>query len=243
MAAVEAPEQKPLPPAPPVSTTRARTGFGRVTIGLNVIIQLVLLTVILIMINGFAFKHFKRFDFSRDKKYALSTRTKQFLAGLDKPVKLTVFMSPGNTMQAQVLTEAETLVEEYRTAQPKYISLEIVDPYRNVGRAGEIQTKYKLAQQENVVVVSCEDRNKIIKSEDMVDLDTSGEMYGQQPTIAAFKGEQAFTNALLEVTEGKKSSVYYLGGHGEPEIGGKAGAPLEILGKLLDGEHLNVAEP
>ena len=242
MAAVEAPEQKPLPSTPPVSTTKARTRFGRVTIGLNVIVQLVLLAVILLMINGFAFKHFHRFDFSRNGKYALSTSTKQFLASLTKPVKLTVFMSPGNPIQAQVQQDTETLVEEYRVVQPKYVSLEIVDPFRNVGRATEIQAKYKLAQQENVVVVSCEDRNKIVKSEDMVDMDTSGEAFGQQPTITAYKGEQAFTNALLEVTEGKKSSVYYVRGHGEPDIGGKAGGPLEILGKLLDGEHLNIAD-
>ena len=63
---------------------------------------------------------------------------------------------------------------------------------------------------------------------------------GQPPQITAFTGEQAVTAALIEVTEGKKSSAYYVQGHGEPAIG--KGKPLEVLGTLLDGEHLTVGE-
>ena len=55
-------------------------------------------------------------------------------------------------------------------------------------------------------------------------------MMGQQPQITAFTGEQAITAAMLEVTEGKKSSVYYVQGHGEPAIG--KGKPLEVVGSV-----------
>lgn len=241
--AVEAPEPAPAPVTPtPPAPARARTRFGRVTIGFNVLLQIALFTAIVLMINAFAFKHFKQFDFSRDKKYALSTRTKQFLAGLNKPAKLLVFMSAGNTIGAQILTDAETTAGQYRVAQPKFITVEIVDPYRDPGRAAEIQGKYKLQQQENVIIATCEDRQKVIKSEDLVDLDQGNEMFGQPPAIKAFKSEQAITNALLEVTEGKKSSAYYIRGHGEPDITGKNGNPYEVLSKILDGEHLNLAD-
>ena len=67
----------PVRPAPPASFWR------RLQIGTNVLIQVVLLTLIVIAVNGYAYKHFHRFDFSRDRKYALSPRTKQFLGTLN----------------------------------------------------------------------------------------------------------------------------------------------------------------
>ena len=70
---------------------RASTGFA---IGVNVLIQIVLVFFILAGINYIAFKHFKRWDFSRNQKYALSDQTKQLLRGLQKPLKIYVFFSP-----------------------------------------------------------------------------------------------------------------------------------------------------
>ncbi len=109
-------------------------------------------------------------------------------------------MVPQDPLQGDV----SNLVEEYRSANPKFVSIENVDPFRSVGRAGEVQAKYKLAAQENVVIVDCEGRNKIITDDKMADVDNSGAMMGQPPQITAFTGEQAVTAALIEVTEGKK---------------------------------------
>jgi hypothetical protein len=203
-------------------------------VGTSVIIQLVLLVFIIGMVNFYAYKHFKRFDFSRDRKYALSQNTKQLLASLTKPVKLIVFMTDASPLQNDVVN----LAQEYRVAQPKYIQLEQINPFRDVGRATEVQAKYKLAQQENVVILDCEGRQKVITDDKMADVDRSGEAMGQPPQITAFTGEQAITSGIIEVTEGKKSIVYNLQGHGEPEIG--KGKQLDVIQSLLDGEHLDV---
>ena len=196
----------------------------------------VLLAFIVLMVNFYAFKHYKRFDYSRDHKFTLSERTRSFLKSLNKPIKVIVFMVPQDPLQSDVAN----LAENYRAANPKFISIENVDPFRNVGRAGEVQAKYKLAQQENVVIVDCEGRNKIITDEKMAEVDNSGAMMGQPPQITAFTGEQAVTAALIEVTEGKKSSVYYVQGHGEPGVG--KGQPLAVVGSELDNEHLTSTE-
>jgi hypothetical protein len=46
-------------------------------------------------------------------------------------------------------------------------------------------------------------------------------MYGQdQPKLVGFKGEQALTSAILEVTEGKQNTIYVIGGKGGPELDG-----------------------
>jgi ABC-2 type transport system permease protein len=229
------------PAAPPPDTRPAnasRAGFfRRLQVGTSVIIQLVLVVVIIGLVNAYAYKHFKRFDFSRDRKYALSSSTKQLLASLTKPVKLIIYMT-SSTGASPIREDVVNLAEEYRVAQPKYIQLEQVDPYRDIGRATELQAKYKLAQQENVVILDCEGRTKIITDDKMAEVDRSGDAMGQPPQITAFTGEQAITSGILEVTEGKKSIVYYLQGHGEPAIG--KGKQLDVVQSLLDGEHLDV---
>jgi hypothetical protein len=227
------------PAAPPPTSSQPKAAskagfFRRLQVGTSVLIQLALVVFIIGMINVYAYKHFKRFDFSRDRKYALSQSTKQLLASLTKPVKLIVFMTDASPIQSDV----DNLAEEYRVAQPKYIQLEQVNPFRDKGRATELQAKYKLAQQENVVILDCEGRQKIITDDKMADVDRSGEAMGQPPQITAFTGEQAITSGIIEVTEGKKSNVYYLQGHGEGEIG--KGKQLDVVQSLLDGEHLDV---
>ena len=209
--------------------------FRRLGVGANVTLQMILLAFILLAVNGYAFKHYHRFDFSRERKYALSDVTRRLLAHLGKPVRLIVFMRSNAPLQADVAN----LVEEYRTANPKLVTLENVDPFRDVGRAGEIQAKYKLVQQENVVILDCEGRTKIISDDKVAELDTSGMQMGQPPTVTAFTGEQAITAGLVEVTENKKNNVYYVQGQGEATFGN--GKALETLGNVLDGQHVTVA--
>ena len=243
-APTEDPRPTPVDPVEPVKPTPvppvghpSRAGFlRRLGVGANVTVQMILLAFILLAVNGYAFKHYHRFDFSRDSKYALSDVTKRLLASLTKPVKIIVFMESKDPLQ----TDVSNLADEYRTANPKYVSIENIDPLRNVGRASEVQTKYKLAQQENAVVLDCEGRNKIIRDDKMADIDASGVQFGQPATISAFTGEQAITAGLLEVIEGKKNNVYYVQGHGEDAVG--AGKPLETIGKVFDSQHLTVAE-
>ena len=64
--------------------------------------------------------------------------------------------------------------------------------------------------------------------------------YGQPPQITGFTGEQAITSALLEVTEGKKSIIYYVQGHGEEAVG--ADKALKTLATIFDSDHLATTE-
>jgi hypothetical protein len=235
------PVDTPAAPPPPATrpATSSRAGFfRRFQVGTSVIIQILLVVLIIGMVNAYAFKHFHRFDFSRDRKYALSSSTKQLLASLTKPVKLIVYMTSSGVDASPIREDVLNLVNEYRNAQSKYIQIEQIDPARDASRASEVQAKYKLARQENVLIVDCEGRTKVITDDKMADVDRSGEAMGQPPQITAFTGEQAITSAIIEVTEGKKSNVYNLQGHGEPEIG--KGKQLEVVQSLLDGEHLDV---
>src|SRR5205807_9832741 len=89
--------------------TRGRMKIGRVRIGFNVLVQVVLILFLMAMVNSFAFKHYARWDFSRDQKYALSDKTKRFLDTLKNKMRITVFFSSNTSITADVqnlLTES-----------------------------------------------------------------------------------------------------------------------------------------
>ena len=71
--------------------------IARVQIGLSVVIQIILAFFLFAMFNAIAFRHYKRWDFSRDQKYALSDKTKRFLDTIKGKLRITVFFSP-NTL-------------------------------------------------------------------------------------------------------------------------------------------------
>ncbi len=186
------------------------SSLNRPRIGANVIAQTALVFLIVAMANYFAFQHYRRWDFSRDQKYTLNEQTRRVIDGLKKPVSMTVFFA-GNS---DIAGEVATLAREYADASHKKIRLEVVNPYLNLTRARELASRYKLGGQENVVIVACEDRSKLLNAADLADYEPSLNPL-EPPRLKAFKGEEAFTGALIELTERGASKIYVLGGHGE----------------------------
>src|ERR1700745_3438201 len=166
--------------------TRRRTKMGRVRIGLNVVVQIVLILFLAAMVNSFAFKHYKRWDFSRDQKYTLSDKTKRFLGTLRGKMRITVFFSPSTPITADV----QNLLTEYQYAGKGKIDIEYIDPERNLSRAKEIFDKYKVVSDESLLVIDYEGRNKTVKASEMAEIDQSGSAFGEGPRVPAFKGQQ-----------------------------------------------------
>src|SRR5215475_7284132 len=92
--------------------TRRRAKIGRIRIGLNVVVQIALVLFLAAMVNSLAFKHYRRWDFSRDQKYALSDKTKRFLNTLKGKMRVTVFFSPTTPITADI----QNLLTEYQYA-------------------------------------------------------------------------------------------------------------------------------
>jgi len=186
----------------------------RFQIGLNVLVQLVILMMIFIMVNYVAFDHYKRWDRSRNQKNALSEKTKRVLESLKKPVKAYIFFSSAS----EIFPDLDNMFKEYQYFSNKKLTVEIVDPARDFSRARDLQAKYKFGANENIVILDCDGRTKFVNAADMADYDTSGEMYGQPPRLKAFKGEQSITGALIEITADKQNKLYAVKGQGERDI-------------------------
>ena len=205
----------------------------RLSIGLNVVVQVLAFTAIAGMINYVSFRHFKRWDFTRNQKYALAPLTKNLLASLKKPVKAVVFFPNAQAIAQDV----SSLLREYEYASDRKVSIEIVDPYRNLTRAKELSEKYKFGNTDNIVILDYEGKSKFVNAADMAEMDTSRAMFGQSPTIRAFKGEEAITSALLEITEERQNKVYFLAGHGEPA---PTSQELTALKTFIDRQNIKL---
>src|SRR5262249_30067766 len=215
---------------------RTRGKIGRIRIGLNVLVQIALILFLVAMANSLAFKHYARWDFSRDQKYTLSDKTKRFLDTLKGKMRITVFFSPNTPISGDVLN----LLTEYQYAGKGKIDIEHIDPERNLTRARELFDKYKVVTDESLLVLDYEGRNKTVKASEMADIDQSGMTLGEGPRVAAFKGEQAITAAMIDLVEGKKQILGYVLGHKEPPL--SEGTAISVLKTFIESENIQFKE-
>jgi hypothetical protein len=221
----------------------------RLQIGLNVLVQLILIFFLVSAVNWIGFRHYKRWDVSRDQKYALSDKTKRFLNTIKGKVRITVFFSPSTPISADV----SSLLTEYQYAAKGKIDIENIDPQRNLSRAKELFDKYKVVSDESLLVIDYEGRNKTVKASEMAEIDQSGMAFGEGPRVTAFKGEQAITSAMIDLVEGKKNTIGYVTGHKEPSITDpsplamldqqqQAGSPISLLKTFIENENIKFQE-
>jgi hypothetical protein len=222
---------------PDKAKRRTSKGIGRFRIGFNVLVQIVLILFLVALVNSFAFRHYARWDLSRDQKYALSDKTKRFLDTLKGKMRITVFFSPSTPITGDV----QNLLTEYQYAGKGKIDVEHIDPDRNLSRAKELFDKYKVVTDESLLVLDYDGRNKTVKASEMADIDQSGMALGEGPRVAAFKGEQAITSSMMDLVEGKKKILGYVTGHKEPSLS-EATSPISVLKTFIENENIKFQE-
>src|SRR2546421_3473834 len=232
------------------ATTMKSKGIQRLQIGLNLLVQLILIFFLIIAVNWIGFRNYKRWDVSRDQKYALSDKTKRFLNSVKGKIRVTVFFSPNTPITGDVTS----LLTEYQYAAKGKLDVENIDPQRNLSRAKELFDKYKVVSDESLLVIDYDGRNKTVKASEMAEVDQSGAALGEGPRVSAFKGEQAMTSAMIDLVEGKKNVIGYISGHKEPSIAEpsplammqqqqeQAGSPISILKTFIENENIKFQE-
>jgi ABC-2 type transport system permease protein len=223
----------------------------RLRIGVNIIIQVALLLFLAIAANYLGFEHYKRWDLSRDQKYALSDKTKRFLETIKGKMRITVFFSANSPIGQDV----QSLLTEYQYAAKEKIDIEHIDPDRNYSRAKALVDKYKIVSDESQIILDYDNRNKSVKASEMAEMDQGNPMFGDPPKMTAFKGEQAITSAMIDLVEGKKNAVGYVLGHKEPPIADASAAlspsmapepgarsPLSLVKTVIENENIKFQE-
>jgi len=189
-----------------------------------------------LLINWLGYRHWARGDWTKARIYSISETTRKVVSGLKAPVRITAVM----TSRARLFQPVSELLNRYRALSPK-IEVEIVDPERNPARAEALVREFGIRQ--NTVIFRSGDKKKYVEEDKLADFDFAGAgMGGGAPEIKAFKGEQAFTSAILEVTENKQAKVYFTSGHGESTLdSSERGRGFSEAKQLLERDNLTVA--
>ncbi len=197
----------------------------------------VVLVVLLVgIVNYFGWKYHERFDWTASRLYTLSEKTESVLAALDRDVEAVVLMDAGDELYDPV----RELLARYEAASRRF-RVRMVDPQKSLIEAQGVIDEFELNQL-NVVVFDVGGDRRVVEAVDLADYDYSGMQMGQGPTMSAFKGESAFTGALLELVEQTKPRILFTTGHGEMQLDDFSQRGLSSLRELMGRDNAELEE-
>jgi len=176
---------------------------------LNLVLQAVLFTTLCGGLNYLALHYSWRTDLTHSRRYSLSPETLSYLKELTRPVRVVVTLTEES--DAQTLTDVRSLLREYTYATEANekgvrLTVEYLDVYQRRRDAEQLG----LDQPNAILFLSGEQRRVV----------TAGELYrivrrGSVVDKKDFRGEQAFTAAILDVSSSERKKIYFLTSHGE----------------------------
>ncbi|HEX9944309.1 MAG TPA: GldG family protein [Thermoanaerobaculia bacterium] len=195
-----------------------------------------LLAALLVIVNYFGWKYYKRFDWTGSQLYSLSEKTQNVLKGLKRDVEFIVFLSPE---QAELYQPTTELLSRYGAASRR-VRVRIVDAAKNPIEAQQLVQKYGVTTT-GVVVASGNDK-RVIDSNDLAELDFRSVQATGQPQMTGFKGEQLFTSAILQLSEGRKPKILFTTGHGERSLDDQGPRGLAGAQQILGRDNFELSE-
>lgn len=132
-------------------------------------------------------------DVTKDKIYSLSDMSQQIAESIDKDVEIILLN----------MESYEDFANKYNSVNKK-ITVEVIEDTTTAGEA--LSDEYGLTSDNQVIIVRSGDRYKILSSYDLYTMDYTTYEYKDIT-------EEAFTNAILDVTTDVKPVIYNLTGH------------------------------
>lgn len=200
----------------------------------NRLLTLMLIGFVFIMINWIASRRYARWDLTQRQMNALSSKTIQTLNALTEPVSVVVFYQPSHRLYELVKDQ----LAEYARVSPK-VHVEYIDPEQDIARAKRLAQELQIDDL-NVVVFRAGGRHKYLSDTELADYDYGAMSLGAQPSVKAFKGEEAFTSAILSVTQAKRPLVWFTNGHGEQGLDTAEPDGFSELNKYLQQQNLSL---
>jgi len=183
---------------------------------LNRFLQIILSILFFVALNYLAMQHYARYDISRGHLYSISPESKAYIETLAQPVSIIVTTPPNSPLQEeQILYRyVSQLLDQYKDAAHRanrddLLTIEYVDLLKDTQRAESLAQTYGV-EQPNAIIVAGPENTRVLSSTDVLVFDNFDPV--------AFKGEQAFTSAIIEVTALTRPTLYFTIGHGEMRL-------------------------
>lgn len=218
-----------------------KTGrLRRLLLRINLAVIILLAILIFGMVNYLSMRHYARAHWSRNAPAPLSPRSLRLLESVDSDIRITALLRPGHAAYGRVAA----LLQEY-AAHAAYVTVELVDPDRDLARAEQLARQYRLEGSE-CVVFEIGGRHHTVPAAALLDLQAPSNDAGTSRTT--FHGEQLFSSAIYALTQATRPTVHFIQGHGErsPDDFDRHRGYSRLAARLrdenLDIEGLNLGE-
>lgn len=183
-------------------------------------------------------------DLTRNRVHTLSEQTRNVLKGLDRPVKITVLLGSGEVFagytRMTISPRVSDLVRLYAAASSNVKTRTINVDYDKM-EADKFAAGFKATVAPDTIVVEIGDRSMQVPFRDLIDAPAMDYMNpSAADTVPAFKGEEKLTSAIISLSEGKQSVVYFVTGHGEMSPEGGEGKALSRFTTELRRDNYRV---
>ncbi len=206
----------------------------------NLLALVLLSLMIFAMVNYLSIRHYARFHWSRDLFAQLSDKSTRLLESITDDIHIVALLRPSHDAYRDVTS----LLPEY-AAHASHVSVEIVDPDRDLARTEQLARQFQLGESE-CVVFAIGGRHQTVSANDLIE-------YGYpaadvEKPRRAFRGEQLFTSAIYALTQATRPAVFFIQGHGERSPGdfdrqaGYSRIAARLRDENLDVEILNLGE-
>jgi hypothetical protein len=215
---------------------KAITSGTRIATASNVAIMVIVAAAIVIFVNYlFGPERFRtRFDWTSTGDNTLSDKSLKLLAALpDKLGKdergrerniefVSIFERPRSQVDLKATQMVQNLVQVYKLNARNRIAYSEFNGVTDVSALLAKMQELKIKEPSAGLLVALGDRVRTIALEDMVKIRRSrGMMFGgddEGEGIEENRIEDAITTNLLALLDAEKPKIYFLTGHGEPEI-------------------------
>lgn len=194
------------------------------------------IAVLALLVNVLAGRHFKRWDFTSEKRYALSPATLETLHDLRAPVEVWVLLPAGDPLRLGI----RQLLVSYATETDK-IDVHYMDPDRDPVGYGDLRTRFgiergKVSQEgvvteEAVVVVAQGARHWFITPSDLV------QVVSEDDARIKPRSERALTGAIRNVQGGAKPTLCFTSGQGELSLDEPGAEGIAFLRGILQKDN------
>jgi len=199
-------------------------------IGANVIFMILIAVAIFVFVSYINDRHYYRCDMTASGKYSLSSKTKKILKNLDQPIFVTSLLV--KRQDYRFYGQIVDILEEYKYVSDK-ITVTFLNPLLDGTKITELAEKLKMDKKQvelGSIIFACGDNSKHVLLKDVI----------ENEFPFKFKGEEIFTSAIVNVTRGKQTNVYFTKGHGERDYGDFERAGLGKLASAIKRANYNV---
>ena len=164
----------------------------------TVILSLALIGIFVVLTLFLSSAENLKFDLTKNKQFTLSKQTLDTLANVKTDINIKLFVSGGD----RITNEVKGVLQEY-DRRSNFVKLEVINPDKKPTVAATYQVS-----RNGTVVFEAGTQQERVESEEIV-------APGPDEMSYEFRGEQKFTQAIINLTSTNKNTLYFVAGHQE----------------------------